>query len=75
MWYIGKKDNKVVSVMTNFDKIEPVASTEPFNRRLKKRIELPLPPVNKPYNMDMGDNPLLMSVTTSVETLHALCGD
>ena len=48
------KDNKVVNIMTNFDTVEPVATTRWYDRAEKSRVDVPQPKVLKVYNGGMG---------------------
>ena len=40
--------------MTNFDTVEPVATTRRYDRTQKSRVDVPQPKVLKIYNGNMG---------------------
>lgn len=47
-------DNSVVTVATNFDNVEPLASAQRYNRDQKKKCPVPLPKLIKNYSSSMG---------------------
>lgn len=47
-------DNKVVSVMTNYDSVDPLTTAQRYDRKEKKRIDIVQPKLIKTYNKGMG---------------------
>ncbi|XP_049797534.1 piggyBac transposable element-derived protein 3-like [Schistocerca nitens] len=47
-------DNNVVTVATNFDRVQPLRSVARFSREQKKRISVPQPNLLQSYNNHMG---------------------
>ena len=48
------KDNKSFALVSNFDRIEPLATTKRWSKELKKKVSIPQRFIIKNYNKYMG---------------------
>ena len=55
IYVITWKDNALVTMVTNFDGVEPMISARRYNRQQRKYVNLPQPQTITNYNINMGN--------------------